>query len=109
MLFHILSMMKQLFGKQRRHRTKLVRKVRCQIFRQIAQKFRRHTAVWQGISGQYDGKSVRRLRAKPSGGFCAVLPKGEYRSLLPLTRKIPEPLDKFRSVMYNSICNLSKL
>ena len=28
----------------RQHRTKLVRKVRCQIFRQIAQKFRRHTA-----------------------------------------------------------------
>jgi len=51
-----------------------VRKVRCQIFRQIAQKFRRHTAVWQGISGQYDGKSARRLRAKPSGGLCAVLP-----------------------------------
>ena len=61
------------------------------------------------FSGQRDGKSARRLRAKPSGGFCAVLPKGEYRSLLPLTRKIPEPLDKFRSVMYNSICNLSKL
>ena len=56
------------------HRTKLVRKVRCQIFRQIAWKFRRHTAVWQGISGQYDGKSAHRLRAKPSGGLCAVLP-----------------------------------
>ena len=24
--------------------------------------------------GQYDGKSARRLRAKPSGGLCAVLP-----------------------------------
>ncbi|WP_302339710.1 hypothetical protein, partial [uncultured Ruminococcus sp.] len=28
-----------------------------------------------GISGQYDGKSARRLRAKPSGGLCAVLPQ----------------------------------
>ena len=61
-------------GILRQHRTKLVRKVRSQIFRQIAQKFRRHTAVWQGISGQYDGKSARRLRTKPSGGLCAVLP-----------------------------------
>ena len=30
-------------GILRQHRTKLVRKVRSQIFRQIAQKFRRHT------------------------------------------------------------------
>ena len=39
--------------------------------------------VWQGISGQYDGKSARRLRAKPSGGLCAGLPyiKKNRRSL----------------------------
>ena len=49
--------------------------MRSQIFRQIAQKFRRHTAVWQGISGQYDGKSASRLRAKPSGGLYAAFPK----------------------------------
>ncbi|MFR3812297.1 MAG: hypothetical protein ACLTXT_07640, partial [Ruminococcus callidus] len=30
--------------------------------------------VWQGISGQYDGKSASRLRAKPSGGLYAVFP-----------------------------------
>ena len=49
--------------------------MRSQIFRQIAQKFRRHTVVWQGISGQYDGKSASRLRAKPSGGLYSVFPK----------------------------------
>ena len=71
--------------------------MRRQIFRQIAQKFRRQTVwsqsilvrhafvleqnpasnavVWQGISGQYDGKSASRLRAKPSGGLYAVFPK----------------------------------
>ena len=31
--------------------------------------------VWQGISGQYGGKSASRLRTKPAGGLCAVLPK----------------------------------
>ena len=72
-----------------------------QIFRQITQKFRRQTVwsqsilvrhafvleqnpasnavVWQGISGQYDGKSVRRLRAKPSGGLYAVFPERKCR------------------------------
>ena len=76
---------------EREHCIKLVRKMCIQIFRQITQKFRRQTVwsqsilvrhafvleqnpasnavVWQGISGQYDGKSVRRLRAKPSGGL----------------------------------------
>ncbi|WP_276692935.1 hypothetical protein, partial [Ruminococcus callidus] len=29
----------------------------------------------QGISGQYDGKSARRLRAKSPDALCAVLPK----------------------------------
>ena len=70
--------------------------MRSQIFRQIAQKFRRQTVwsqsilvrhafvleqnpasnavVWQGISGKYDGKSASRLRAKPSGGLYAVFP-----------------------------------
>jgi len=70
--------------------------MRSQIFRQITQKFRRQTVwsqfilvrhsfvleqnpasnavVWQGISGQYDGKSARRLRAKPSGVLYSVFP-----------------------------------
>ena len=40
-----------------KHCIKLVRKMRRQI------------------SGQYDGKSASRLRAKPSGGLYAVLPE----------------------------------
>ncbi|WP_443720084.1 hypothetical protein, partial [Ruminococcus callidus] len=39
--------------------------------------------VWQGISGQYDGKSASRLRAKPSGGLYAVFPKGNIASRQP--------------------------
>ena len=68
----------------RQHRTKLVRKMRSRIFRQIAQKFRRHAAVCQGISVQYDGKSASRLRAKPSGGLCAVLPQKKYGRCTPV-------------------------
>ena len=56
--------------------------MRSRIFRQIAQKFRRHTAVCQGISVQYDGKSASRLRAKPLGGLCAVLPLMQFFSII---------------------------
>ena len=81
----------------RQYRTKLVRKVRCQIFSadcpEIPQAYCRsqfilvrhsfvlgqnpasNAVVLQGISGQYDGKSARRLRAKPSGGLYSVFPK----------------------------------
>ena len=40
----------------RQHRTKIVRQKRCQIFRQIVQKFCRHTIVCQEIYVQDDGK-----------------------------------------------------
>ncbi|WP_455523208.1 hypothetical protein, partial [Ruminococcus sp.] len=33
-----------------------------------------NAVVWQGISGQYDGKSASRLRAKPSGRLYSVFP-----------------------------------
>ena len=68
----------------RQHRTKLVRKVRSQIFRQIAQKFRRHTAVWQGISGQYDGFvrcCLKKIYQNPSTSFAG--PPRTERSPLP--------------------------
>ena len=77
--------------------------MRSQIFRQIAQKFRRQTwwsqsilvrhafvleqnpasnaVVWQGISGQYGGKSASRLRTKPSGRLCAVFPMLYYSTV----------------------------
>ena len=42
----------------RQHRTKIVRQKRSQIFRQIVQKFCRHTVVWQKISVQDDGKDT---------------------------------------------------
>ncbi|WP_455522995.1 hypothetical protein, partial [Ruminococcus sp.] len=34
-----------------------------------------NAVVWQGISGQYDGKSASRLRAKPSGELYSVFPE----------------------------------
>ncbi len=41
--------------------------MRCQIFRQIVQKFRRHTDVCRGIFVQDDGKYASRCGAKPQG------------------------------------------
>ena len=58
----------------RQYRKELVQKMRSQFFRQIVQKFRRHNAVWQGISVQDSGKYASKFCAKPSGGLCAVLP-----------------------------------
>ena len=60
--------------KIRQYRTEIVRQMRSQIFRQIVQKRRRNTVVFQGVSVQDDGKYASRWRTKPSGGLCAVLP-----------------------------------
>lgn len=45
-----------------------------QIFRQIVLKRRRNTRVFQGVLVRYGGKSASRLRTKPTGVPCAVLP-----------------------------------
>ncbi|ERJ96411.1 hypothetical protein RUMCAL_01213 [Ruminococcus callidus ATCC 27760] len=51
--------------------------VRCVVrfFGRLPRNSAGRLGVWQGISGQYDEKSARRLRAKPSGGLYAVFPK----------------------------------
>ena len=41
-----------------------------------------NAVVCQEISGQYDGKSASRLRAKPPGGLCAVLPLMQFFSII---------------------------
>lgn len=51
-----------------------LRQHRTEIVRQIVQKRRRNTVVFQKVSVQDDGKYESRWRAKPSGGLCAVLP-----------------------------------
>ena len=71
-LFDFLVMMRERYLRQ--YRTKIVPQMRCQIFRQIVQKFRRHTDVCRGIFVQDDGKYASRCGAKPQGGLCAVLP-----------------------------------
>ena len=48
--------------------------MRRQIFRQIVLKRRRNTSVFQEALVRYDGKSASRLRTKPTGVPCAVLP-----------------------------------
>ena len=55
-------------GRFRQYRTKIVPQMRCQIFRQIVQKFRRHTDVCRGISVQDDGKYASRLSDAPRSG-----------------------------------------
>ena len=61
-------------GFLRQHRTEIAAQIRSQIFRQIVQKFCRHTDVCQGICVQDAGKYASRCATKPSGGLCAVLP-----------------------------------
>ena len=58
----------------RQYRTKIVRILRSQIFCQIVQIYRRNTNVFQGKFGRYDGKDASKMRTKPIGGLCAVLP-----------------------------------
>lgn len=53
-----------------------------QIFRQIVLKRRRNTSVFQGALVRYGGKSASRLRTKPTGVPCAVLPYDFYTLLL---------------------------
>ena len=69
-----LNKIKRIKLSLRQHRTEIVRQMRCQIFRQIVQKRRRNTVVFQKASVQDDGKYESRWRAKPSGGLCAALP-----------------------------------
>ena len=59
----------------RQYRTELVRKMRSQIFRQIVQKFRRHTDVCQGIFVRNGEKYASRFRAKPSNRRAKTLSK----------------------------------
>ena len=62
----------------RQHRTEIAAQIRSQIFRQIVQKFCRHTDVCQKIYVQDAGKYASICAAKPSGGLCAVLPIGLF-------------------------------
>ena len=58
----------------RPHRIIIVVRLRSQIFRQIVQKFCRHTNVCQEISVQDDGKYASKRAAKATAANCAVLP-----------------------------------
>ncbi|MGN0655472.1 MAG: hypothetical protein ACI4KR_01640 [Ruminiclostridium sp.] len=58
----------------RQYRIIIVVRPRSQIFRQIVQKFRRHTNVCQEISVQDDGKDASKRAAKAPAVNCAVLP-----------------------------------
>ena len=58
----------------RQHCTEIVVQMRSEIFRQIVQKFCRHTDVCQKIYVQDAGKYANICAAKPSGALCAVLP-----------------------------------
>ena len=61
-------------GKLRLYRIIIAVRLRSQIFRQIVQKFCRHTNVCQEISVQDDGKYASKRAAKTAAVNCAVLP-----------------------------------
>ena len=56
------------------YRTKIVRQMRRQIFRQMKQKAEWILAVFTSIFVKYDGKFASRWRAKSPDALCAVLP-----------------------------------
>ena len=56
------------------YRTKIVRETRRRFFLQMKQKTQPILDVLARLFVKYDGKSASGLRAKPSGGLCAVLP-----------------------------------
>jgi len=58
------AIFKETLIKYRKRRLNIVHILRSQIFRQIVQKFRRHTRVCQGIFVQYAGKYASKMRAK---------------------------------------------
>ena len=56
------------------YRIIIVVRLRRQIFRQVVQKFRRHTNVCQEIYVQDNGKDASKRAAKAPAVNCAVLP-----------------------------------
>ncbi len=71
----------------RQHRTKLVRRLRRQVFRQIVQARRRRADARQGELVQYDGKYASKMRAKREArALCGVALKKfqNFRTHAPL-------------------------
>ena len=63
----------------RQHRTKLVRRLRRQVFRQIVQARRRRADARQGELVQYDGKYASKMRAKREArALCGVALKSRW-------------------------------
>ena len=61
----------------RQHRTKLVRRLRRQVFRQIVQARRRRADARQGELVQYDGKYANKMCAKREArALCGVALRG---------------------------------
>ena len=78
--------------------------MRCQIFRQIVQKFRRHTDVCRGIFVQDDGKYASRCGAKPQGGLCAVLPLVICTAAFDLDLTVKGRIGSFVDAFSDSAC-----
>ena len=68
----------------RQYRTKIVRQMRRQIFRQMKQKAEWILDVFTSIFVKYDGKFASRWRAKSTDALCAVLPIIIYTGDFPL-------------------------
>ena len=68
----------------RQYRTKIVRQIRRQIFRQMKQKAEWILDVFTSIFVKYDGKFASRWRAKSTDALCAVLPIIIYTGDFPL-------------------------
>ncbi len=85
----------------RQHRTKLVRRLRRQVFRQIVQARRRRADARQGELVQYDGKYAGKMRAKREArALCGVALKSAH---LPLGECARFPLGMRSEVQRNGV------
>ena len=71
------------------YRTKIVRQMRRQIFRQMKQKAEWILDVFTSIFVKYDGKFASRWRAKSPDALCAVLPQAFSGILFTWIEKSP--------------------
>ena len=79
-------------GNFRQYRTKIVRQMRRQIFRQMKQKAEWILDVFTSIFVKYDGKFASRWRAKSPDALCAVLPYMQWEKW----HALPQALSTYR-------------
>ena len=87
---YIMKKLFERFAGLRQHRTKLVRRLRRQIFRHLVQGRRRRADARQGELVQDDGKYASKMRAKREArALCGVALKSRWiKRVVPRRKRI---------------------